>query len=346
MQGSKGGRATPALQPADKVVITYLIVIASLVTAFSFRISPWPWLLALHALGVAIVVAIASLDRRLNGASPESLSSPSPLLPSPPAPLPPCSPTPWRKAAVLRFIHGWYPVALIPTTYKELSYLIPLIHPRDFDPQLAAIDLRVFGVHPSVWLERLTHPAITEVLQLVYATYYFLPIVVGAVLWRQRRFLEYRFWVFVVAFGFFVSYLGYISIPATGPRFLPSINDAQTFPLTGVWLFQSLRETLDHAEGITRDCFPSGHTEVTLLVLFYARRFHRRTFQFLLPIGSALIASTVYLRYHYVIDVIAGAVIAAAVILIAEPLFRAIGGPALRPQTDSGGGQEYTPHIQ
>jgi membrane-associated phospholipid phosphatase len=157
-------------------------------------------------------------------------------------------------------------------------------------------------------------------------TYYFLPIILGAVLWRKRWFERYKFWVFVVALGFYVSYFGYILVPATGPRFLPAIKGAQTFPLSGVWLFHSLRETLDRAEGITRDCFPSGHTELTLLVLYYARRFHRRTFWLLLPVGSALIFSTVYLRYHYVIDVIAGVAAAVFVILIARPLYRALGG--------------------
>src|SRR5262249_15437610 len=150
-----------------------------------------------------------------------------------------------------------------------------------------------------------TLPALTEVLQIIYATYYFLPIVLGAVLWRKQWAERYKFWVFVVALGFYVSYLGYLVVPATGPRFLPAIKEAQTFPLTGVWIFQSLREPLARAEGITRDCFPSGHTEMTLLVFYYARRFHRRTFWLLLPVGSALIFSTVYLRYHYVIDVAA-----------------------------------------
>jgi membrane-associated phospholipid phosphatase len=234
--------------------------------------------------------------------------------------------SPLRVAALSRFIHGWYPVALITATFKELTYLIPLIHPRDFDAELAAIDYRLFGAHPTVWLERFTWPAITEVLQLVYATYYFLPLILGAVLWRKRWFERFNFWVFIVVLGFYVSYFGYILVPATGPRFLPAIKDAQTCRLTGVWLFTSLRETLDRAEGITRDCFPSGHTEMTLLVLYYAHRFHRRTFWLLLPVGSALIFSTVYLRYHYVIDVVAGAAAAVIVILIAKPLYRALGG--------------------
>jgi membrane-associated phospholipid phosphatase len=37
-----------------------------------------------------------------------------------------------------------------------------------------------------------------------------------------------------------------------------------------------------------------------------------------------LILATVYLRYHYVVDVLAGAAAAALVILIARPLYRAL----------------------
>jgi membrane-associated phospholipid phosphatase len=104
------------------------------------------------------------------------------------------------------------------------------------------------------------------------------------------------------------------------------IKDAQTRPLEGVWLFQTIREALDKAEGITRDCFPSGHTELTLLVLYYARKFHRRTFWWILAPATAIIISTVYLRYHYVIDVLAGALVALAVILVSRPLYNLLQG--------------------
>jgi membrane-associated phospholipid phosphatase len=287
------------LSPADKTVIAYISIITTLVLIFSTRIGFWRQLIALHALGVIVVILIAKWEQRAR------------VKPS-------------RRVAHL--LRGWYPVALIPITYSELRYLIPLFHPRDYDLELAAIDYRIFGVHPTIWLERFTWPLLTETLQIIYATYYFFPIVLGAVLWRSGRFDRYHFWVFIVAFGFYLSYLGYIAVPATGPRFLPLIKEAQTFPLRGVWLFEGLRATLDEAEGITRDCFPSGHTEITLLVLYYARKFHRRTFWYLLPLGSALIYSTVYLRYHYVVDIIAGALVMIAVVVTAKPVYRALGG--------------------
>jgi membrane-associated phospholipid phosphatase len=291
------------LNPTDKVVIAYLAIIAALILIFSFRIPLWPQLIAAHAAAIAVVTLIAKW---------------SPSLPRRVA----------YKFQIGYFVRSWYAVVLIPITYKELSYLIPLIHPRDFDTELAMIDYRIFGVHPTLWIERLTWPALTEFLQLSYATYYFWPIALGALLWRKRWFDKYHFWVFIVAIGFYLSYLGYLLVPATGPRFLPMIKDAQSMPLTGIWFYQTIRETLDKAEGITRDCFPSGHTELTLLTLYYAHKFHRRLFWLMFVPASALIISTVYLRYHYVIDVFAGALLALAVIVVSKPLYRALGGHA------------------
>ena len=301
------------LNPADHVAIAYLALISSLVLIFSYRIPGWGFFSGGHAFLIVLIVRLARWERsaRLTAAA------------HPVASYVASSATPPPTLASL--IRGWYPVVLIPITYKELSYLIPLIHRRDFDATLAAIDHRFLGVHPTVWLERFTWPPLTEVLQLTYSCYYFLPLVLGVVLWRRRSFEKFHFWVFIVVLGFYASYLGYIAVPAIGPRFLPSIVEAQTMPLTGVWLFQPVRGMLDRAEGMTRDCFPSGHTELTLLVLYYSRSFHRKVFWWLLPLGTGVIISTVYLRYHYMIDVIAGALLAVAIVIIAKPVYRWLG---------------------
>src|SRR5438445_6134498 len=61
---------------------------------------------------------------------------------------------------------------------------------------------------------------------------------------------------------------------------------------------------------VSRDAFPSGHTDITLLSILLAFKFQTRVRWFVAVIGASLIFSTVYLRYHYVIDVIGGAVLA------------------------------------
>ena len=278
------------LSPTDKVVIAYLGVVAALVVISRGNIKQWWLVVSAHAI-VAVLLVTAS---RI------------------------------RVSRATNFARAWYPLVLMPLSFKELTYLIPLIHPRDFDWELASIDYRMFSLHPTVWLERFTHPLITELLQLSYITYYFMPLLLGIVLWREHRFERFHFVLFVIVLGFYLSYLGYITVPAIGPRFI--LADQQTIPLTGVWSFSWIRTTLDRAEGITRDCFPSGHTELTVLVLYYARRYKLRVFWGMLPAGIALIISTVYLRYHYVIDVIAGVLLAVIVIALSRILYRIIGG--------------------
>jgi len=66
------------------------------------------------------------------------------------------------------------------------------------------------------------------------------------------------------------------------------------------------RGTLNPAEVVQRDIFPSGHTMITLIVMYLAYRLKSRSRFFFIPIGALLIFSTVYLWYHYVIDLIGG----------------------------------------
>lgn len=282
------------LSPADKVIIGYLALIVLLAVSLSGSSSLSLVLTAGHAIGIGVILLAArSGDRVMN-------------------------------ESILRFSRAWYPLALVPLTFKEMEFLVPRINPGDLDWQLASIDHRLFGVHPTIWLERLTHPVATEALQFAYISYYFLPLALGVPLWRNGRFREFHFLLFALVLGFYLSYLGYLAVPAIGPRFI--LNDQQNIPLTGVFIFKAVRSTLDWAEGITRDCFPSGHTAVAILVAYYARRLDHRIFWFILPIVTALVLSTVYLRYHYVIDVIGGGVLAASVVFVAGPLYRLLDG--------------------
>jgi membrane-associated phospholipid phosphatase len=281
------------LTPVDKVIIAYLVILSTLILLSTERIENWLLFVAGHTLAIAFFVALAKWI-------------------APPL------------GNIGRYIRGWNTLLVIPVTYKELEYLIPRIHPRDFDWQLAALDYRVFGVHPTIWLERWLWPPLTEIFQIIYASYYFYPLILGVVLWRKGWFAKFHFWVMILMLGLLSSYLGYLAVPAIGPRFI--LADQQTQPLTGIFLYETIRTTLDKAEGITRDCFPSGHTELTLLTLYYSWRFHKPTFRWFLLPCSLLILSTVYLRYHYVVDIVAGFFFALAIVLTANWLHRKLGG--------------------
>jgi membrane-associated phospholipid phosphatase len=219
-----------------------------------------------------------------------------------------------------RWLKNWNAILIIPMNYSELHYLVHNVHPKDFDNLLMQIDYRFFGVHPTVWMEAWTRPWVTEYLQIVYASFYFLPIVLAIYLLKKNLQSDFRYFVFVIVLGYYASYLGYFSVPALGPRF--TLDHLQNVPLTGLWSAEALREALNKLESIQRDAFPSGHTVITLLTMWYARKYSKTYFRILMVIGTSLIFSTVYLRYHYVIDVLAGFLLTGVVLGVAPVLYR------------------------
>lgn len=226
------------------------------------------------------------------------------------------------EGKILNWLRIWNLVPIILFNFSELHFIVHNVRPHDLDYILIQIDQALFGVHPTVWLEKLHHPVLTEYLQLVYTSFYFLPLILAILLYRQNRMEEFDYFAFIIVYGFYLSYLGYFLVPAIGPRF--TLDYLQSFPLHGLGFAERLQHLLNTLENIQRDAFPSGHTEITLLTMFFAAKYHRKYFYILLLIGSSLIFSTVYLRYHYVIDVIGGAAFATFVIFTAPVLYRVL----------------------
>ncbi len=218
------------------------------------------------------------------------------------------------------FVRFWNPILIVPFNFAELHYLVHVIRPHDLDASLIKIDYALFGVHPTVWLEHLMNPILTEYLQIVYSTFYFLPLTLALLLYCKNRLEELDYFTLIMVYGFYLSYFGYFFVPAVGPRY--TLNYLQTVPVSGLWLTHFIRHTLDTLEHVQRDAFPSGHTAMTLLTMYFAYRYHKKYFYVLLIIGTSLIFSTVYLRYHYVIDVIGGFILAVWVIVTAPFLYR------------------------
>jgi hypothetical protein len=90
-------------------------------------------------------------------------------------------------------------------------------------------------------------------------------------------------------------------VPAIGPRFFLFHQFSE--PLRGVWLTPFL-DSVMRTPPFAKDCFPSGHTGITLLVLVYAFRFERRLFRVMLLPGIGLIAGTLVGRFHYATDLL------------------------------------------
>jgi hypothetical protein len=207
------------------------------------------------------------------------------------------------------------PVPVVPFVFLNLGRLIPLVNPRTYDAELEALDRALLGREVQTALYSLPLPAwIADVLTVAYSTFFFLAIVLAVVLAARRDpFLPQV--TAAVVFTFVVSYAGYFVVPAYGPR--TTVAQQRYLSLPPGLVGEHLRDQLDHWEKTKTDAFPSGHTMVTLAVLFCARRRYRPLYNVLLPIGSLLIAATILLTYHYVVDILAAVPLMAGSVALA-----------------------------
>ena len=217
------------------------------------------------------------------------------------------------------FFHPFSPILFIILIYESLGDLIHYLHP-DIDQRLIQIDFSIFGVHPTLWMQQWIVPWFTDLMSLAYISYYFIPVILIAVLYLKDRMLEFDEAIFILAFGYYVSFIGYILFPAIGPRY--TMAHLYSVPLEGSFITDSVRDLLNALEHNKRDCMPSGHTQIVLIVLYLAHRYEKFLFYIFFPIICGLILSTVYLRYHYVIDLFVGATIAVGCMIIGPRLYR------------------------
>ena len=210
------------------------------------------------------------------------------------------------------------PVPVVPYVYLNLGRLIPLVNGATFDAQLEAWDRRLLGAETQAALYALTLPAwLTDLLTLAYSTF-FLNAIVMLIALASRRDPHLRRVTSTVILTFLVSYAGYFVVPAYGPRATVAQQRYATLPPGAVG--ETVRDFLDHWERTKTDAFPSGHTMVTLAVLFCLRRRLRPLYNLLLPVGALLIAATVLLTYHYLVDVLAAVPLTAITLALARVL--------------------------
>lgn len=274
---------------ADKLLLAYLAGTSALVAVYWNRLPEAPELLTLHfGAGIAIVLASARGGR-----------------------------------AVWYFRH-WYPLPLLASCYKEMAMLIPAVRGATADQSLADLDFSIWRANPTVWLERFQAPTLTDFLQLAYTLYVPAVVLVPWLLWRKRRFADFRYCAFLISLGLLTSYIGYILVPARGPRFL--LDHLQHSPMQGGWVVDVMRTTLDRLESVHYDCFPSGHGELTIIAWWSSRQISKRLSRVYLAYTLSIIFATVYLRYHYTVDLVAGALLAAVLIAAGPMMYRKLSG--------------------
>ena len=201
--------------------------------------------------------------------------------------------------------------------YTNLHDTIGFVNPRDIHHWLVALDAMIFGVQPCVWAERFITPALTELMQFLYLNFFWLAPSTSVLLLLQRRFSEFRAVTFGVVTCFFMGYALYVVFPAAPPRLVlvaEFTKNLRGYPVG----FSSLSAgAFSLLPTDSRAAFPSLHTAASTVALVYAWRYLRPWFWVLLPFVVGLWVSTIYLRHHYFVDLVAGWALAPVALWVA-----------------------------
>jgi membrane-associated phospholipid phosphatase len=188
------------------------------------------------------------------------------------------------------------------------------------DARLIRFEAALVGGQPTLWLQRFVRPGLTEWLMFCYVFYIAVYPILSAILYFRRGEDTNEEYLFFVSLIVVLCTAGSLLYPVAGP--MREIGDRFTVPLRGHFFtnMSELIRTKVHRPG---GAMPSIHCGAATMMWWCAYRFSRPTFCVLAPIVLSLYVSTVYGRFHYASDVVAGIAAAFLAMLLGNLLIRA-----------------------
>lgn len=223
-------------------------------------------------------------------------------------------------SAVVRGLREVLPFLACILIYTNLHDTIGFVNPHDVHHYLAALDGMIFGVQPCVWAERFITPGRTEAMEFFYLNFFWIGPSTALILLAKGRWPEFRAAMMGVLVCFYLGYALYVAFPAAPPR-LVLVYEFEKNLRGYPHLFSSLSARAFSLLPVdSRAAFPSLHAAVSTVALVYAWRHIRPWFWALLPFALGLWVSTIYLRHHYAVDLVAGWLLAPLAVWLAPRL--------------------------
>jgi hypothetical protein len=208
-------------------------------------------------------------------------------------------------------------------SYFQLRWILPAVTTRALDASIYGFDMRVFGYEPSVEWDKFVTPTTTEWFAFFYFGYFFILLghVLPLVLAKDDGPLL-RHFALGIFLQFCITHVLYMVVPGWGPYHELKFEHE----LTG-GTFWNLVVNSVHAGGALKDIFPSLHTGApTFFAVFSFLNRDKKPFKYTwLPLSfcvSQIIMATMFLRWHYLVDIVAGFTLAVVNALVSRALVR------------------------
>lgn len=287
------------------VALSYLGVSSLLIILFAQNLPHPLRVLVIRAFVAAAILALCRLESGVANGDAFNLEVVETKDSAVAASEPLCQPPPALAERFWHFWRHWYPHLFFLFCFEEMGKFAHLVQPQWQDAKLIAFDRWLTGVNPSLWLERFTNPALNEWMEFAYFTYFLFLLILGATLYFRRDWKSYWSVMTYSAVAYSLGYVIAVLFPVQSPW----------FAFAGMWHgdltggpFTALVNLIEKCGRVHGAAFPSQHVAGATAALWGAWRHRRWLFWIFLPFVICMCVSTVYVRNHYVADVLAGLV--------------------------------------
>jgi hypothetical protein len=225
----------------------------------------------------------------------------------------------WSKSRWVSYVRPLAAMWTIFALYYTAGQLGMAVMPYRADATLAHIDTWLFGgKNPTFLIQRWQTPACVEFFAFFYGLfipYINLSLILGSL---GRPPVERDQFLAGWVFTYCISYLGYLFLPCHGPG--GYFAGSYSVQLHGGFFYATVVSSVAATGGLV-GTFPSLHGGSSLYLCLFDLKTNILRGLTYLPVVIMIYGATLILRYHYVIDLIVGTIIAASCTVLGPRIF-------------------------
>jgi membrane-associated phospholipid phosphatase len=221
------------------------------------------------------------------------------------------------SSIAISMVRDWFPLAVLMLAYREMGWFAPAQHTVDLENGWIVWDrllLSDWGVQSAI---ETLGPALPALLELCYALVYAIgPFCMAAIYWWGYRSRADAF-LFRFLLGTVLSYALFPFFPSEPPRTIFPADNVPAFDT----IFRQFNWWLLGGHGIHTSVFPSAHVSSAYAAAFAIFRIapeRKATAWMLTLLATGIFWATIYGRYHYAVDAVAGLAVAIVAFLLCE----------------------------
>lgn len=216
------------------------------------------------------------------------------------------------------FFRNLYPLLFLGFFYTETHYMKNIIFDVDLDTYFYNAEHRLWSCQPSIEFSKLyNQPWFNELMNIFYFSYYVI-IGLSCVVLYLKASQQAQKGIFIVVFSFYIYYLIFAVLPVVGPQYhIVNCTSGQTPPYFFGKLMHFILTDYEKPTG----AFPSSHVGIAIIIAYINYTHLKKLFLVTLPFVIGICFATVYIKAHYLVDVIAGIISAPLCIMLSGKVY-------------------------